>query len=145
MASRKPQPEGNGEPSSEGSCDLKGMRVPEEHIRRIVQDQIIECLNRFYTIEKKLWGKPINALMRRTIIQGNLQNRHYDISSLSESLNLPLSTIHRKVHELVDGGYVRVDQCGKSMQLIPTLKTEEALNHSFEDMIKAVKDLYIPE
>ena len=114
----------------------------ENRIRQIVQDQIIECLNRFYAIETSMWGKPINALILRTIIQGKLQERPYDLSSLSESLELPLTTIHRKVHELVQDGYVEIAKDGKSMQLMPTQQTKNAMDQSFEDMLLAVRRLY---
>ena len=89
-----------------------------------------------------MWGKPINALILRTIIQGKLQERPYDISSLSESLELPLTTIHRKVHELVEDGYVEITKNGKSMQLMPTLQTKDAMDRSFEDMMLTLRRLY---
>jgi len=111
-------------------------------IQQAVQEQIIECLNRFYAIESGMWGKPINALILRTIIQGKLQNRLYDISSLSESLDLPLTTIHRKVHELVKTGYVHHKKLGKSVYLIPTEKTQISMDKSFDDMLQTIKRLY---
>ena len=114
----------------------------EKRVRQIVQDQIIECLNRFYAIETSMWGKPINALILRTIIQGKLQERLYDMSSLSESLDLPLTTIHRKVHELVEDGYVEIAKNGKSVHLMPTLQTKDAMDRSFEDMMLTLRRLY---
>ena len=114
----------------------------EASVRRVVQQQIIECLNRFYAIESGMWGRPINALILRTIIQGHLQDRLYDMSALAESLDLPLTTIHRKVQELVEGGYVDRTKCGKSVHLAPTEKTRVAMDESFEEMICTLQRLY---
>lgn len=111
-------------------------------LRQIVQDQIIQCLNRFYAIETGLWGKPINALILRTIIQGHLQKLPYDLSSLSESLELPLTTVHRKVHDLIDAGYIEQANSGRSMPLLPTEKTKASFNKSFGEMMDTIARLY---
>lgn len=110
--------------------------------RKAVQQQIIECLNRFYAIETGMWGKPINALILRTIIQGRFQDLPYDISSLSESLGLPLTTTHRKVRELIAEGYLEEAQYGKSIRLLPTEKTEVAMDLSFDEMLATIQRLY---
>ncbi|MCG8594635.1 MAG: helix-turn-helix domain-containing protein [Kiloniellales bacterium] len=114
----------------------------EAAVRKVVQQQIIECLNRFYAIESGMWGRPINALILRTIIQGHLQDRLYDMSALAESLDLPLTTIHRKVQDLVEGGYVVRTKFGKSVHLAPTEQTRVAMDESFEEMICTIQRLY---
>lgn len=52
------------------SLEATNLLSTEAQIRKIIQEQIIECLNRFYAIESGLWGKPINALILRTIFKG---------------------------------------------------------------------------
>ena len=45
----------------------------EERIKAAAQAQVIECLNRFYAMETGLWGGPLDALIVRTIIVGDIQ------------------------------------------------------------------------
>ena len=47
----------------------------EERIKAAAQAQVIECLNRFYAMETGLWGGPLDALIVRTIIVGDIQGR----------------------------------------------------------------------
>lgn len=111
-------------------------------IRQDVQEQIIECLNRFYTLEKDMWGKPVEALIVRTVVQGRLQNRLYDLSALSDVLDLPIGTLHRKVTDLVEAGYLKREKRGKSVYLAPTHDTCGSLDQSFEHMVSALRRLY---
>ena len=53
----------------------------EERIKAAAQAQVIECLNRFYAMETGLWGGPLDALIVRTIIVGDIQGRPYDCSA----------------------------------------------------------------
>ncbi|MBR9651821.1 ArsR family transcriptional regulator [Thalassovita aquimarina] len=111
-------------------------------LRQDVQEQIIECLNRFYSLEKDMWGKPVEALIVRTVVQGRLQDRLYDLSALSDVLDLPIGTLHRKVADLVEAGYLKREKRGKSVYLAPTEDTCGALDQSFEDMVGALRRLY---
>ncbi|MBO6549531.1 MAG: hypothetical protein JJ964_07900 [Rhizobiales bacterium] len=124
------------------SLEATNLLSTEAQIRKIIQEQIIECLNRFYAIESGLWGKPINALILRTIFKGHLQDLPYDMSALSECLDLPLTTTHRKVHELITTGYIEQKLVGKSMLLLPTEKTQISLDKSFGDMMETITKLY---
>lgn len=111
-------------------------------LRQEVQEQIIECLNRFYMLETQMWGKPVEALIVRTVVQGHLQNRPYDLSALADVLDLPIATLHRKVADLVTSGHLRRDPRGKSVYLAPTDATCAALDLSFESMVDNLRRLY---
>lgn len=106
--------------------------------RAEAQQQIIECLNRFYAMESAMWGKPVESLIVRTVVQGRL----YDLSALSEVLGLPTATLHRKVAALVEAGYLHRERRGKSVYLAPTDATCGALDRSFEEMMTALRRLY---
>ncbi|GGE87877.1 helix-turn-helix transcriptional regulator [Stappia taiwanensis] len=114
----------------------------EEELRRIVQTQIIECLNRFYAIETGMWGGPLDALIIRTVIVGENQRRLYDLSALAGVLDLPLSTVHRKVRELEAAGFLTSERKGRSTYLRPTDKTCVEFDKSFQDMIGTLQRLY---
>lgn len=104
----------NAAPASPVSLD----GLPDEMRRAIraeVQDQIIECLNRFYAMETGMWGRPIDCLIVRTVVQGKLQGRLYDLSALAAALDLPLGTVHRKVAELVEAGLLGREPAGRSV------------------------------
>ncbi|WP_322988733.1 MULTISPECIES: hypothetical protein [unclassified Hoeflea] len=116
--------------------------MQEAEIRQIVQAQIIECLNRFYAIETGMWGGPLDALMVRTIITGKVQGRYYDLSSLSMTLGLPISTTHRKVRELEAAGLVESRKCGRSLRLEPTSRACVDLDMKFEEMVSTLQRLY---
>ncbi|WP_199258187.1 ArsR family transcriptional regulator [Paracoccus binzhouensis] len=119
--------------------------LPEElrlAVRVQTQAQIIECLNRFYMLETEMWGKPVDALIVRMVVQGRLQGRLYDLSALSAALGLPIATLHRKVADLVEGGHLRRERRGKSVYLVPTDETCGALDESFEAMVAALRRLY---
>ncbi|MBN7775424.1 hypothetical protein JYP49_16065, partial [Nitratireductor aquimarinus] len=104
--------------------DMAGeTRMQETEIRQVVQAQIIECLNRFYAIETGLWGGPLDALIVRTIITGKIEGRFYDLSSLSMTLGLPLSTTHRKILELEASGFLERVRSGRSTHLVPTRRS----------------------
>lgn len=111
-------------------------------IRAEVQAQIIECLNRFYAMETGMWGSPVDCLIIRTVVQGKLQGKLYDLSALSEVLGLPISTLHRKVGHLVKGGFLRREPRGKSIYISPTDNTNIALDESFENMVTTLRRLY---
>jgi DNA-binding MarR family transcriptional regulator len=116
-----------------------------EELRRIVQTQIIECLNRFYAIETGLWGGPLDALIIRTVIVGENQERLYDLSALAGVLDLPISTVHRKIRELEKAGYLTSERKGRSTYLRPTDKTCVEFDKTFEDMIGTLQRLYRPK
>lgn len=111
-------------------------------IRAEVQGQIIECLNRFYAMETGMWGKPIDCLIIRTVVQGRLQGKLYDLSALAEVLGLPISTLHRKIGELAESGFLLREPRGKSIYISPTDTTNIALDKSFESMVKTLRSLY---
>lgn len=111
-------------------------------IRAEVQAQIIECLNRFYAMETGMWGSPVDCLIIRTVVQGRLQGKLYDLSALSEVLGLPISTLHRKVGHLVENGFLRREPRGKSIYISPTNNTNVALDQSFEAMVATLRRLY---
>lgn len=111
-------------------------------LRAAVQEKIIECLNRFYSIETEMWGKPVDALIVRTVVQGRLQDRLYDLSALAHVLGLPMGTLHRKVADLVVAGYLLRERRGKSVYILPTEKTCTSFDRSFEDMVETLRRLY---
>ncbi|MCV2892728.1 helix-turn-helix domain-containing protein [Lentibacter sp. XHP0401] len=111
-------------------------------IRTVVQAQIIECLNRFYAMETGMWGKPVDCLIIRTVVQGKLQGKLYDLSALSEVLGLPISTLHRKIGTLVESGFLRREPRGKSIYISSTDNTNIALDQSFETMVATLRSLY---
>ena len=111
-------------------------------IRAEVQGQIIECLNRFYAMETGMWGKPVDCLIIRTVVQGRLQGKLYDLSALAEVLGLPISTLHRKIGELVENGFLLREPRGKSIYISPTDSTNIALDKSFESMVNTLRRLY---
>jgi len=113
-----------------------------EAVKAAVQEQIIECLNRFYAMETGMWGKPLDALIVRTVLQGKLQGKLYDLSALSGVLDLPVSTLHRKIGALVAGGYLQREARGKSIYISPSYKTCITLDKSFEDMMATLRQLY---
>jgi len=117
-------------------------RMQETEIRQVVQAQIIECLNRFYAIETGLWGGPLDALIVRTIITGKIEGRFYDLSSLSMTLGLPLSTTHRKILELEASGFLERVRSGRSTHLVPTRRSCVELDKSFEEMVSTLQRLY---
>jgi len=125
-------------PESEGALS-KEVRAA---IRSEVQDQIIECLNRFYAMETGMWGKPVDSLIIRTVVQGHLQGRLYDLSALAAVLDLPIGTVHRKVGELVAAGYLTRETVGKSVYVAPTDQTCIQLDQSFESMVSTLRRLY---
>ncbi|PVA07502.1 hypothetical protein DC363_06310 [Thalassorhabdomicrobium marinisediminis] len=110
--------------------------------RADVQAQIIECLNRFYAMETGMWGNPVDCLIIRTVVQGKLQGKLYDISALSEVLGLPISTLHRKIGHLVENGFLRREPRGKSIYISPTDITNISLDKSFENMVATLRRLY---
>lgn len=111
-------------------------------VRQAVQDQVIECLNKFYALETGMWGGPLHALILRTIIQGHLQDKLYDISALALALELPIATVHRKINELAEAGLVEKKLRGKSVLLLPTAQAKQTLDRSFDDMICVLQRLY---
>lgn len=111
-------------------------------IRAEVQGQIIECLNRFYAMETGMFGHPVDCLIIRTVVQGRLQGKLYDISALSEVLGLPISTLHRKIGSLVKSGYLQREPIGKSVYITPTESTNIQLDKSFESMVETLRRLY---
>lgn len=111
-------------------------------IRSEVQDQIIECLNRFYAMETGMWGKPVDCLIIRTVVQSHLQGRLYDLSALAAALDLPIATVHRKVSESVTAGYLKRKAVGKSVYVAPTEQTCARLDRSFESMVSTLRRLY---
>lgn len=126
-------------------------QLPQEHdisseakdeLRAVVQAKIIECLNRFYAMETGMWGGPLSALIIRTVIKGQFEGRLYDLSALAAALDLPVTSVHRKVHELVGDGYLQRLPRGKSVYLAPTEKTCVTLDKSFDDMISTLQRLY---
>lgn len=114
----------------------------QEKIRRIVQAQIIECLNRFYAMETGMWGGPLDALIVRTVVTGKVEGRLYDLSALANTLGIPVSTIHRKVSELEQIGLLKRERYGRSSYLTPTEKTCIQLDKSFDEMITTLERLY---
>lgn len=111
-------------------------------IRAEVQAQIIECLNRFYAMETGMWGNPVDCLIIRTVVQGRLQGKLYDLSALSEVLGLPISTLHRKIGHLVESGFLMREPRGKSIYISPTDNTNISLDESFENMVATLRRLY---
>ena len=122
-----------------GEDDSEQMRAA---IRAEVQGQIIECLNRFYAMETGMWGKPVDCLIIRTVVQGRLQGKLYDLSALAEVLDLPISTLHRKIGELVESGFLSREPRGKSIYIAPTDTTNIALDQSFDSMVNTLRRLY---
>ncbi|MCE8469953.1 ArsR family transcriptional regulator, partial [Rhodovulum sulfidophilum] len=64
--------------------DAIGSQQEPDAVRAAVQAQIIECLNRFYAMESGMWGKPLDSLIIRTVVQSRMQGKLYDFSALSE-------------------------------------------------------------
>lgn len=116
--------------------------MQEAEIRTIVQAQIIECLNRFYAIETGMWGSPLDALIVRTVITGKVQGKLYDLSALSNTLGLAISTTHRKIVELEAAAFLKREKRGRSTYLIPTSRTCVELDKSFEEMVSTLQRLY---
>jgi len=116
--------------------------VEEQQIRTIVQTQIIECLNRFYAIETGMWGGPLHALIIRTVIAGENQGRLYDLSAIANVLDLPLSTVHRKVRELEEMEFLFRQRDGRSTYLRPTSRTCVEMDKSFDEMVGTLRRLY---
>lgn len=114
----------------------------DERIRRLVQAQIIECLNRFYAMETGMWGGPLDALIVRTVITGKTEGRLYDLSALANTLGIPVSTAHRRVSELEHAGLLERVRDRRSTYLIPTEKTCLELDKSFDEMIATLERLY---
>lgn len=114
----------------------------EEHIRRIVQAQIMQYLNRFYALEMGLWGNPLDSLIVRTVIMGKIEGRLYDLSALANTLEIPVSTVHRKAKELERAGFLNRERDGRSIYLTPTERTCIQLDKSFEEMIATLDRLY---
>lgn len=113
-----------------------------EAMRAEVQAQIIECLNRFYAMETGMWGSPVDCLIIRTVVQGKIQGKLYDLSALSDVLDLPISTLHRKIGFLVNSGFLMREPRGKSVYISPTDSTKIALDKSFETMVATLRRLY---
>lgn len=118
------------------------METSEDRIRQIVQAQIIECLNRFYAMETGMWGGPLDALIVRTVVTGKVEGRLYDLSALSSTLGIPVSTVHRKVRELEQAGLLTRERNGRSAYLVPTEKTCTRLDKSYDEMIATLERLY---
>lgn len=114
----------------------------EERIKAAAQAQVIECLNRFYAMETGLWGGPLDALIVRTIIVGDIQGRPYDLSALAGVLDIPVSTIHRRVNDLVERNLLERSAVGRSVYLKPTVQTRKALDMTFDDMLATLTRLY---
>jgi len=114
----------------------------KEEVCAAVQTQIIECLNRFYAIETGMWGGPLDALIIRTAVVGEMQHRPYDLSALAAVLDLPISTIHRKVRKLIKAGFLVHEKAGRSIYLHPTARTRQELDKSFEEMVGTLRRLY---
>lgn len=115
---------------------------PTQDASSVVQAQIIECLNRFYAMETGMWGDQVSALIVRTILQGEMQGRLYDLSPLADTLDLPVATVHRRVASLVEAGHIRRLSRRRSVALEATENTRVAFDRSFEDMIATLRRLY---
>lgn len=113
-----------------------------DDLRGAVQTKIIECLNRFYAIETGMWGGPVDALIVRTVVVGEIQSRLYDLSALKNVLDLPIATVHRKVNQLVEAGFIYRERRGRSTYLRPTRKTRVELDMSFDEMMGTLQRLY---
>lgn len=107
-----------------------------------VQGEIIDCLNRFHAIETQMWGKPLEVLIVRTVVQGQLEGRPYDLSALSGVLDLPMTTVHRKVGELVDAGCLVRRRRGKSVYLEPTDQACASLDQFLTAMLETLDRFY---
>lgn len=116
--------------------------IGNDEICAAVQAQIIECLNRFYAIETGMWGGPLDALIIRTTVVGEMQHRPYDLSALAIVLDLPISTVHRKVKNLIETGFLLQEKTGRSSYVRPTARTRQTLDKSFEEMVSTLRRLY---
>lgn len=87
-------------------------------------------------------GGPLDCLIIRTVIVGEMQQRLYDLSAIAMVLDLPISTVHRKTRELVSAGYLQKEPRGRSTYFRPTTSTRVTLDKSFDDMIATLQRLY---
>lgn len=78
----------------------------------------------------------------RTVIMGKVEGRLYDLSALANTLEIPVSTVHRKAKELEQAGLLSRERDGRSTYLTPTERACVQLDKSFEEMIATLNRLY---
>jgi predicted transcriptional regulator len=102
---------------------------------------LIRFLNKVYQLDRQTWGHPIAAVLVRTILEGELQNRPHDYTSLAAATGLPVATVDRRVNALLAEGMVARVRVGRSYRLSVTETSRRRSRHQEEAAIRALHDL----
>jgi DNA-binding MarR family transcriptional regulator len=102
---------------------------------------LIRFLNRVYQLDRQTWGHPFAAVLVRTILEGELQDRPHDYTSLAAATGLPVATVDRRVNALLAEGLVARNRVGRSYRLSITARSLE-LSRAQEDLaFRALQEL----
>lgn len=102
---------------------------------------LIRFLNKVYQLDRQTWGHPIAAVLVRTILEGELQNRPHDYTSLAAATGLPVATVDRRVNALLAEGVVARSRVGRSYRLSVTEISRKRSRSQEEAALKALHDL----
>ena len=102
---------------------------------------LIRFLNRVHQIDRQTWGHPLAAVLIRTILEGEMQSRPHDYTSLAAATGLPVATVDRRVNALLAEGYIARNRVGRSYRLSITERSR-ALSREQEDAaFRALREL----
>ena len=103
--------------------------IPEEERENYA---LIRFLNRVHQLDRQTWGHPFAAVLIRTILEGELQDRPHDYTSLAAATGLPVATVDRRVNALLAEGFIARNRVGRSYRLSITERSR-ALSRAQED------------
>ena len=89
--------------------------------------------------EGHLWSDPVTALLVRSVLEGQLQRRPFDVSSLSATLRLPMPTVSRRVNQLIEQSILERQRVGRSYRLALTETASARYQALAEAMIPPVR------
>jgi DNA-binding transcriptional ArsR family regulator len=112
--------------------------VPEEERGNFA---LIRFLNRIHQLDRQIWGHPIAAVLVRTILEGELQDRLHDYTSLAAATGLPVATVDRRVNALLSAGLIARSRVGRSYRLTVTARTRDLSRGQEEAAFRALREL----
>ena len=102
---------------------------------------LIRFLNRVHQLDRQTWGHPFAAVLIRTILEGELQDRPHDYTSLAAATGLPVATVDRRVNALLAEGYIARSRVGRSYRLSITERSRILSRALEESAIRALQEL----
>lgn len=81
-------------------ADLAGLPNAVQRLR------LLRVFAELYRLKREAGLEPLDVLITDMVAIGHLEERPADVSSLAEMLMVPRSTLHRRVHDLIESGWL---------------------------------------